>query len=177
MSDSKTKSGISLTKKELATISGYTYRRLFDIDAELPSDKKLFIKTESGGFDLALFVRHWVDYNVNNTNTDDISLEAAKAVHEQVKIEKTQLEVAKMRGELVDINEVRRIWGNVANTVVQNMLRLPTKIAQQIYMLENIDLVIGIIDKEIRDGLENIANTPLPEEAARESDEEINEED
>ena len=158
--------GISLTKKELATVAGYTYRRLYDIDAGLPKEKKLFIKGEGGKYDLALFVQRWVEYNVSREATgDDISLEEAKAIHEQVKIEKTQLEVAKMRGELVDVNEVRRLWGSIANTVVQNLMRLPSKVGQQVYMVDNIELVNGIIEKEIRDCLTCIADTPLPGES------------
>lgn len=157
----------ALTKKELATISGYTYRRLFDIDQGLPQDKKLFIKSENGKYDLALFVQRWVAYNMDRESGSDMSLEDAKAVHEQVKIEKTQLEVARMRGELVDINDVRRIWGNVANTVVQNLIRIPGKIGQQVYMLDDQDMVIQIIDREIRSVLETIADTPLPDDAAQ----------
>jgi len=163
--------GVTLTKKELATVAGYTYRRLYDIDAGLPGNKKLFVKSEDGKYDLALFVQRWVDYNLNEKHDEDeLSLEAAKAIHEQVKIEKTRLEVAKMQGELVDVNEVRRLWGTVARTVVQNLTRLPNKIGQQVYMVENMELVIGIIDKEIRDCLTDIAETPLPREAEKVKD-------
>lgn len=158
--------GIALTKKELANAAGYSYRRMHDIDAGLPSDKKLFIKSEGGKYDLALFIQHWVEYSISReTNADDTTLEEARAIHEQVKIEKTRIEVAKMRAELVDVNEVRRLWANIANTVVQNLMRLPNKVGQQVYMVENLDLVIGILDKEIRDCLTGIANTPLPVEA------------
>lgn len=153
-----------MTKKELATVAGYTYRRLHDIDAGLPKDRKLFVKAEDGGYDLALFVQRWVKYNVDHGSSEDVSLEEAKAIHEQVKIEKTQLEVARMRGELVDVNDVRRLWGNVASTVVQNLMRLPGKIGQQVFMLNNMELVTGIIEKEIRDCLTAIAQTPLPTE-------------
>lgn len=158
-------------------MAGYSYRRIFDIDQGLPPDKKLFCKTDGNRYDLSTFVQRWVNYQIEQNQQDFESLEAAKAVHEQVKIQKTQLEVARMRGELVDVNDVRRLWANIANTVVQNMIRLPTKIGQQVYMLDNLDLVIGIIDKEIRDVLENIADTPLPTEAAVKEDETDNEED
>lgn len=168
---------ITLTRKELATLAGYSYRRLYDIDKDLPKGKKLFEKSEDGKYDLAIFVQRWVDYSVSKKETDDISLEEAKTLHERVKIEKSQLEVAKMRGELVDVNDVRQLWGTVANTVMQNMIRLPGKIAQQVYMLDNMDLITGIIDKEIRDVLEMIADTPLPDEAASEEEEETQEEE
>ena len=33
-------------------------------------------------------------------------------------------------------------------------------------MMDNIEIITGIIDAEVRDTLTNIAETPLPEEAA-----------
>lgn len=50
------------TKKELAQIAGYTYRRLYDIDLSLPQEKKLFVKGDGGKYDLAVFVQRWVNY-------------------------------------------------------------------------------------------------------------------
>ena len=167
----------TLTKKELATVAGYTYRRLHDIDKELPEKKKLFVEAEDGKYDLCIFVQRWVDYNLEKECGTEMALEDAKAIHEQVKIQKTQLEVAKLRGELVDVNDVRRLWAIVANTVVQNMLRLPSRIAQQISGIDNPELVSGIIDKEIRSALEAIADTPIPGAGAGAEKEEEESED
>lgn len=154
---------MTLTKKELADIAGYTYRRLHEIDTKLPEEKKLFVKGEDGKYDLALFVKRWVDYNVSRMmNEGDLSLEEAKTIHEKVKTQKTELEVEKMRGELVSIGEVRMLWANIASTVMQNMIRLPSKIAPQIVMMENVEVISGIIDKEVRDVLCAIADTPIP---------------
>lgn len=151
-----------LTKKELATLAGYTYRRLYDIDRDLPQEKKLFVEAESGKYDAALFVQRWVDYNVN-TATDRVEdLEVVKARHEAVKIEKTQLEVEKMRGQLIDVQDVKKLWGDVANAIVQNMLHLSSKVAPMIRMMENTEAIAGIIDAEVRALLENTAETPLP---------------
>lgn len=162
----------TMTKKELATAAGYTYRRLFDIDAQLPEKKKLFVKAADGKYDLCTFVQRWVDYNVEKECGADMDLEDAKAVHEKVKIQKTQLEVAKMRGELVDVNQVRRLWATVAATVQQNLLRLPQKIGQQVFGLTSIETVCGIIDREIRGAMEAIADTPVPGQTGREDEEE-----
>lgn len=71
--------GIYLTKKELATVAGYSYRRLHDIDMGLPEDGKLFVKGEGGKYDLALFVQRWVRYNVDNETGDDQTLDEVKA--------------------------------------------------------------------------------------------------
>lgn len=159
-------SGIYLTKKELATIAGYTYRRLHDIDMSLPEGGKLFVKGESGKYDLALFVQRWVQYNVDNETEGEHSLDDAKTRHEIIKTRKTELEVARLEGTLVDVNDIRRLWGGVANTVMQNMIRLPSKVAPRLIMMNNVDLISGILDEEIRTVLNTIAETPLPEDAA-----------
>lgn len=168
--------GISLTKKELATVAGYTYRRLYDIDRDLPEGKKLFVKSEDGKYDLAIFVQKWVEYNVANEVSDDWQdLDLVKAKHEVVKTQKTELEVARMRGQLIDVTDVRRLWGDIANTVMQNLIHLPSKIAPMVQMMDNVELIASIIDEEIRKILEEIAEMPLPEYAAAEGTEEESE--
>lgn len=159
-------SGIYLTKKELAAIAGYTYRRLHDIDMSLPDGKKIFVKGEGGKYDLALFVQRWVKYNVDNEVGDDQTLDEVKAKHEIVKTRKTELEVARLEGRLVDVNEIRKLWGGVANTVMQNMLRLPSKVSPRLVMMKDVEVISSIIDEEIRDTLTQISETPLPAEAA-----------
>lgn len=156
---------MEMTKKELASIAGYTYRRLYDIDAGLPENGKLFVKGEGGKYDLALFVQRWVKYNVDHETAEEATLDEVKAIHERVKTRKTELEVARMEGALVDVNDVKKLWANVANTVMQNMLHVASKVAPTLTMMENVEQIADIIDTEIRDALNGIADTPLPEEA------------
>ena len=164
--------GISMTKKELASVAGYTYRRLYDIDRDLSEKDKLFVEGEGGKYDLAVFVQRWVEYNVNSGKSDGGSLDDAKREHEIVKMRKTELEVAKMEGSLVEVDDVRRMWAGIATTVMQNMLRLPSKIAPMVADAGSVPVIQGIIEKEIRDVLEVIADTPLPDEQAGEETEE-----
>ena len=168
--------GIYLTKKELASITGYTYRRLHDIDMGLPDDGKLFVEGEGKKCDLAIFVQRWVRYKTDQATGDGETLDDVKAVHERIKTEKTQIEVAKLKGQLVDVMEIRMLWEGVAKTVMQTMLRLPSKIAPQLVMRDNTELIAGIIDRELRDALNNIADTPLPNTAASSSTDDEDEE-
>lgn len=169
--------GTSMTKKELATIAGYTYRRLYDIDRDQPPEKKLFVESEGGKYDLAIFVQRWVGYNVNNEASEVDDLDTVKAKHEIVKTQKTELEVAKMRGQLIDVQDVKRLWGDIANTVMQNMIHLPSKLAPMLRMMDNMEVIADIIGKEIRKALEDIADTPLPTYAATEDSSEESEEE
>jgi phage terminase Nu1 subunit (DNA packaging protein) len=159
---------ILFTKKDLAELTGYTYRRLFDIDKGLLKDEKLFVESEGGKCDLALFVQRWVAYRLNAERGDEDSLEDVKAIHEKVKTQKTELEVAKMRGELVAVQDVRRLWGDVANTVMQAFTALPSRIAPQILMMTNTEAIAAAIDAEVRAVLTQIAETPVPDYAMQE---------
>ena len=159
--------GASMTKKELATVAGYTYRRLYDIDRDLPQDKKLFVESEGGKYDLAVFVQRWVAYNVDNEMP-----ETAKARHEVVKTQKTELEVARMRGQLIDVQDAKRLWGDIANTVMQNLIHVPSKVAPMLRMMDNVEIITEIISAEIRKALEAVADTPLPTYASEESESE-----
>lgn len=161
-----------MTKKELATVAGYTYRRLYEIDRDLPQDKKLFVAGNDGKYDLSLFVQRWVSYNVNSATSGAEDIDTVKARHEVVKTQKTELEVAMMRGRLIDVTDAKKLWGDVANTVTQNLLHIPSKVAPMVRMMDNTESIAGIIGDEIRTVLENIAETPLPVYAADGADEE-----
>ena len=166
---------MELTMKELANIAGYTYRRLYDINRDLPPERKLFVMGEGGKYDLALFVQRWVDYNLRNVTDVNEDLDAVKARHEAIKIEKTELEVARMRGALIDVQDVKRLWADIANNVMQNMIHLASKIAPMLRMMDNTEVIANLIDTEVRKTLTDISNTPLPSYAADEAETESEE--
>lgn len=166
----KRKTVLTYTKKELAMIAGYSYRRLFDINAGLSKDKKLFVPSDDGKYDLAMFVQRWVQYNIELESDGDMSLEDAKAKHEQVKITKTELEVARMRRELIEATEVRKLIVQVAEVTNQKMDQLSSRIAPKVYMLDNMDLVMGLIDKEVAETKVDIGTTLLKLNETRNDD-------
>ena len=155
-----------MTKQELADLTGLTYRQLFNINKKLleeDEDKALFVKGEDAKkCDLAIFVQRWVDYNVEKCSASAEDLDAVKAAHESVKMRKTQLEVDKMEGSLVDVQDVRKIWGDIANTIMQGMIHLPSTLAPMVRGMENVEVITSVIDTEIRKVLEELAETPLP---------------
>jgi len=167
----------TMTKKELATVAGYSYRQLYNIDRDLPQERKLFVEGEGGKYDLAFFVQRWVEYNVNREAADVDDLDVVKARHEVVKTEKTELEVARMRGQLVDVQDVRRLWGDIANTVMHNLIHLPNKLAPMLRMEDNTERIASVIDEGIREVLDALAETPLPDYAADDYAAEVSEED
>ena len=154
------------TKQELADLVGITYRQLYNINKKLveeDEDKALFVKGEDAKkCDLAVFVQRWVAYNVEKNSAAAEDLDAIKAQHEGVKMRKTQLEVDRMEGILVDVQDVRKIWGDIANTIMQGFLHLPSTLAPMVQGMDNVEVIGSVIDTEIRKILDGLAETPLP---------------
>ena len=171
---------MDMTKQELAELTGLTDRQLFNINKKLmeeDEDKALFVRGEDAKkCDLAIFVQRWVDYNVEKCSASAEDLDAVKAAHESVKMRKTQLEVDKMEGSLVDVQDVRKIWGDTANTIMQGMIHLPSTLAPMVRGMENVEVITSVIDTEIRKVLEELADTPLPAYLLLQEDDEAEEE-
>ena len=169
---------VYMTKKDLADAAGYSYRQLQNIDNAMPDNKKLFKKGEGGKYDLAFFVQAWVAYNVDQElGGDSEDLDAVKARHERIKTKKTKLEVRRMEGRLVDVQDVRRLWSDIANTVKQSLLHLPSTIAPMVQGMDNIEVINNIIYGEINNALNALADTPLPDYAADDDGEDETEDD
>lgn len=157
---------MDMTKQALAELTGMTYRQIFNINKKLVQEdesKALFVKGEDAKkCDLAIFVKRWVDYNVERVSASADDLDTVKAAHESVKMRKTQLEVDRMEGSLVDVHEVRKIWGDIANTIMQSMIHLPSTLAPMVRGMDNVEVINNVIDTEIRKVLEGLSDTPLP---------------
>ena len=157
---------MALTKKELASISGRTYQWLYKIDLALPKDEKLFVSSETNPkkYDLALFVQRWVDYNVSQAGggEDSEELVTIKAQHEKVKKEKTELEVARMKAEMVSIQEVHQLWCNLTGLIRNRFVRLGHKVAPSLTQQESAEKIAEVIDREVRDALALLAKEPAP---------------
>ena len=67
-----------------------------------------------------------------------------------------------MEGSLVDVQEVRKIWGDIANTIMQSMIHLPSTLAPMVRGMDNVEVINNVIDTEIRKVLEGLSDTPLP---------------
>lgn len=171
---------MDMTKQELAELADMSYRQLFNINKKLAEDdpdKALFVRgIDPKKCDLATFVQRWVEYNVDRASAASDDLEAVKAQHESVKMRKTQLEVDRMEGSLVDVQEVRKIWGDIANTIMQGMIHLPSTLAPMVRGMDNIEVINNVIDTEIRKVLDGLADTPLPTYLLLQEDDEDEEE-
>lgn len=156
---------IALTKKELASIAGYTYRRLHDIDMALPEKQKLFVSSEADNkkYSLALFVQRWVAYNAQVSEDESEELSVIKARHEAVKMEKTKIEVAKLKNEYVSINALAPLWSQIAASVSERFNSLPAKLAPSLVMIGDSEIIEAAIEREVRDAQSQLSAIPLPD--------------
>ena len=168
---------VYLTQKELAELVGRTDRQIRNINSTMDSEKPLLVKVENGKYDASLFVQRWCEMQVSKVTEGMEDLDAVKARHEIVKTEKTQLEVAKMRRDLLEFRDVRKAWGDIANTVMNGLLNIPGQIAPMIRGMDSVETIGAIIDGEIRRALEGISNTPLPSYAMDIAEDEKEEEE
>lgn len=157
--------GLALTKKELAALAGYSYRRLHDIDMELPKESKLFVRCDDNEkkYDAAIFVQRWVAYNTRVSEEESEELSTIKAKHEAVKMEKTKIEVARMKGEFVSITELAPIWSGIASQVNERFNALPAKLAPSLVMIGDPEIIEEMIEREIKDAQRLMTSMPLPE--------------
>ena len=123
-------------------------------------------------------MQQWVAYNVDRElGGDSDDLDAVKAKHERIKTKKTRLEVLRMEGKLVDVKDVSRLWSDIANTVKQKLLHLPSTMAPMVQGLDNIEVISNIMYSEISTALTEIADTPLPDYAYTDDDDDEEDED
>lgn len=152
-----------MTKGELAELAGYTYRRLYDIDKGLPEGEKLFVKSEGSGYNAAAFVQAWVKYNTEKDKEAEAGLDAIKAKHEAVKMAKTEIELRKMRGEVVEVEAARRLWADLCTALTQGLLNIASKVAPELVMVEEAEKIRDRIDEEIRHTLTMVTSaSPIP---------------
>lgn len=156
---------MEMTQIALAELTGLTVRRIQMINAEQPDDRKMLIKGENGKYDAAIFVQRWVKYCMDRekTKNGELDLDQVKAQHEMVKMEKSELNLQVLKGQLVNTEEVRQLWGDIVTMTRNRLMHIPTSVAQRLVMLDDPAEIKAIIDKEIRDCLALIATCKLPQ--------------
>jgi hypothetical protein len=98
---------------------------------------------------------------VDKNSAPAADLDSVRAAHETVKMKKTELQVMQMEGELIDVGDVRKMWGDIANSVMRRMIELPGIIAGEAEGATE-EEIKEMCDREIRKALEDISETPLP---------------
>lgn len=50
----------------------------------------------------------------------------------------------------MDVQDVRHLWGDLANMVMQNLIHMPSKVAPLLLMMNSVEQIANIIDEHVR---------------------------
>lgn len=153
---------IELTQKDLCELVGYTYRHLMEINKKLPEDQKFFVVGPGGKYRLDMFVQRWSDYRVRReaASCGVTDLKQLKAEHEEIKIERSKVELKKLTGELVNAREAMLAWAGVAVRVRQKLLELPVLLSMELAGVQDAMQIEHILTSELESALEQLARPP-----------------
>lgn len=141
-----------VSARELAEILDLTERRI----NQIVSEKDIFPKGENGKFIVSQCV---YNYYADKFFGDEIekALIQEKTLHEKAKREKTELLLAKMKGEMHDAADVEKALTDMVITFRNKVLGIPSKVAPLLVGQKNIGKIRDIIDKEVREALTELS--------------------
>lgn len=88
----------------------------------------------------------------------NLAAERAKLAKEQA--DKAAMENAILRGDLVRVSDLETVWAAVAVAVKSKLLSIPTKVAANVAEHMTANEVQELIDKAIREALEELSDKP-----------------
>ena len=154
--------GVSV--KYLAELAGKTERRIRQINNDLPDNEKLLEADDNGKYDPAFFVKRWVAYQIKQEGGKEESLDDIKAQHEKVKMEKSQIELGILKGEICMRADMMRLWGGMIKEMSGSLLSIPRTLAPRLTNIERPSEAEALLEQEVRAAMSALSKTPMPEE-------------
>ncbi len=94
---------------------------------------------------------------VYQDNDDGLDLQQEKAKLAKMQTEKAAIQIAEMKGELVDAEEVKESWITMITACRAKLLALPTKIAGDVFGVNTQAEIQAIIKREIYQALTELS--------------------
>ena len=95
----------------------------------------------------------------SKSEDDPHSLAAAQKAREWLRVGKEDLLLKKMKGELLDKDEVERAWASIISAARSRLLLLPDKVAKRVAVMTDVHEVRAAIDEEIREALSALSES------------------
>lgn len=144
---------------ELAGIFGVHKRTL-----QTAVDRGALVRVSRGKYPLATAIRAYCDFlRETAANRDHFrvgtGLAAERERETRERADALALKNAVARGEMISAKEVEAQWSDVLRMVRSGILALPSRVQQRLGHLSAHDL--AVIDREIRDTLEELSDDPI----------------
>lgn len=108
-------------------------------------------------------VIHWM---IDRARSDSLNAEKTRLTREQA--DKTAIENARRRTELIPAGDVERAWGSMVEIFKERLNRLPASMAKQLSAEMDHAGILSVLRAGVRECLTELAQTELSEEAPNE---------
>ena len=142
------------TAEKLADYLGLTERRIRQL-----RDQKIFRERAKGLYEPFENIRHYIGYISGREGADGaLSLAEEKAKLMRVRRESAELELEEKRGNYHRTEEVEAVCAGILLNFRAKLLSMPTTLAQQLADMKDPADVDALLDREIREALEELAD-------------------
>ena len=143
------------TQKEIAIHLDLSERRVRDI-LKLIDVPVRGCSVEQARIEYIRYLRKRASGHIGADGTLDLTQERAKLAKAQT--EKAEIEVAKLKGSLIDADEVRRSAFNMGRIVRDRILNVPDRLAH--VLAENMEpvKVRALLEQELRTAMESLTS-------------------
>lgn len=138
---------------EVAEFLDITTRRVYQL-----VKAEIIDRLPDGKFDLKDVSEKYYEFKFGSGSRD---LNQVKAEHEEVKKRISELKLAKMEGKLHEADDVELIMTNMLVTFRNRILSIPSKLAPQLIGMKNIGKISDLIERELRDALNELSEYDL----------------
>lgn len=115
--------GVLVNKHKLQQILGKDHKTILKLQKEGMPVEKEGARGQSHTFDTAKVI----DWLVNRASGRD-RLEEARIRHTLAQAEKVELEIEELRGDLISLDKMKGMWGNVLATFRARILSMPSRL-------------------------------------------------
>ena len=102
------------------------------------------------------YIRYWQNRSSGTDSAHNSDLHTEKTRLTKAQADKAELEAAELRGIMVNMDEAESKFADMAHTVKQKLLVVPSKAAPSVAAATNVSDIEDILKKEIHEVLEEL---------------------
>lgn len=146
--------GEIVNKKMLAKILGKTERTLTEWQKEGMPIKKNGARGQSNTYD----TEQVIEWLLKRASDTDSEMERARTRLTSAQADKTELEVEQLRGNLISLDNMKSLWGNVLGAFRARILSIPSRLTPQIATIRDPKKIDKLIKDALHDALNELSN-------------------
>jgi len=151
------KSEMVFNTKQLAEAFEMTPRRVQQL-----AEEGVFPKAGRGKYLAIECIKNYTRSLQAKTGSGTVDLDYERALHERAKREKTELQLAVMKGEMHRSEDVEYVMNDMIAAFRSRILSLPAKVSPRLAGKKEIPVILEILTTEVRDALNELSEYSAP---------------